>query len=349
MRPLAAFVLATLGAAAPACRPSPTPPAPDDAVIEVRTIVLAGEPASRITTAVGTLEPVARVLVAAQEEGVVTAVAVREGDPVRAGEVVVELDDRQIQAELAQAEAALEEAEARWRRVQALRAQGVMAEQDVDAARAAARIADARVEALHTRLSFTRIQAPVDGVVTSRRVEVGNLASPRVPLLELAAGDGLLLRVPVSELDVVRLAEGDHAAITVDALPGIALTGRIARIYPAADSASRQVTVELRIDGAPPAVRLGFLARAHLVLEEMPESLLVPEEAVMRGAEVESYVWLVRDGSAVMQPVKVGMRLDGRALIAEGLRPGDEVVVAGISRIREGIAVAVVNANAEAS
>lgn len=315
----------------------------------MRTIVLVSEPARRITTAIGTLEPVARVLVAAQEEGVVTAVTVREGDRVRAGEVVVELDDRQIQAELAQAEAALEEAEARWRRVQALSGQGVMAEQDVDAARAAARIAQARVEALHTRLSFTRIQAPVNGVVTSRRVEVGNLASPRVPLLELAAGDGVLLKVPVSELEVVRLAQGDRADVTVDALPGIKLDGWIARIYPAADSASRQVTVELRIDRVPPAVRLGFLARAHLVLDEMPESLLVPEEAVLRGAEVETYVWLVQDGAAILRPVSVGMRLDGRALITEGLSAGDQVIVAGISRVREGAPVTVVNQSAGVS
>jgi membrane fusion protein (multidrug efflux system) len=349
IRPLAALVVGSLAAAAPACRPSPPPPAPDDEVVEVRTIVLASEPASRITTAVGTLEPVARVLVAAQEEGVVTGVEVREGDRVRAGEVVVELDDRQIQAELTQAEAALEEAEARWRRVQALRAQGVMAEQDVDAARAAARIADARVEALRTRLSFTRIQAPVEGVVTSRRVEVGNLASPRVPLLELAAGDGLLLKVPVSELEVVRLAQGDRAEVTVDALPGVVLNGRIARIYPAADSTSRQVTVELRIGSAPPAVRLGFLARAHLVLEEMPDSLLVPEEAVLRGAEVDSYVWLVQDGVAVMRPVEVGMRLDGRALIAQGLSVGDEVIVAGISRVHDGVPVAVTGLGTGAS
>jgi len=92
---------------------------------------------------------------------------------------------RGIRAELAQAEASLEEARARWRRVETLRAEGVMAEQDVDAARAADRIAEARLEALRTRLSFTRIQSPVSGVVTARHVEVGDLASPRAALLEL--------------------------------------------------------------------------------------------------------------------------------------------------------------------
>lgn len=346
LRTVAALTLAAL--VTTGCDRTP-PPAPVEATpLEVETLRVRPEPARRVTTAVGTLEPVARVLVAAQEEGVVTAVAVREGDRVRAGQVVVELDDRQVRAELTQAEASVEEARARWRRVETLRAEGVMAEQDVDAARAADRIAEARLEALRTRLSFTRIQAPVSGVVTARHVEVGDLASPRAALLELAAGDGLLLRVPVSELEVVRLAEGDVADVTVDALPELRLQGRIARIYPAADSASRQVTVELAISGAPPTVRLGFLARAHLVLETIPAGLLVPEDAVLRGAEAASFVWLVREGVATMRPVEVDLRIDGRALIADGLAPGDEVVVRGMAKLRDGAPVAVVSAVAGA-
>jgi membrane fusion protein (multidrug efflux system) len=334
---LAVLVAAGCDRAAPPAADAAPPP-------EVEILRVVPEPARRVTTAVGTLEPVARVLVAAQEEGVVTAVTVREADRVRAGQVVVELDDRQVRAELTQAEASLEEARSRWRRVETLRAEGVMAEQDVDAARAADRIAEARLEALRTRLSFTRIQAPVSGVVTARHVEVGDLASPRAPLLELATGNGLLLRVPVSELEVVRLAEGDRADITVDALPELRLHGRIARIYPAADSMSRQVTVELAIADAPASVRLGFLARAHLVLETIQAGLLVPEDAVLRGAEAASFVWLVRDGVATMRPVEVGLRIDGRALIASGLAAGDEVVVRGMARLRDGAPVAVASA-----
>ena len=338
-RPAAALILmlpllVACERAAPPVADAPPPP-------EVSTIRVLPQPAQRVTTAVGTLEPIARVLVAAQEEGVVTAVAVREGDRVRSGQVVVALDDRQLRAELAQAEASGEEARARWRRVESLRAEGVMAEQDVDAARAANLIAEARLEALRTRLSFTRIQAPVSGVVTARHVEVGDLASPRAPLLELASGDGLLLRVPVSELEVVQLAEGDLAVVTVDALPELRLEGRIARIYPAADSTSRQVTVELRIGDVPPAVRLGFLARAHLVLETIPAALLVPEDAVLRGAEAASFVWLVRDGVASMRPVEVELRIDGRAVIGKGLAPGDEVIVRGTAKVRDGAPVAV--------
>jgi membrane fusion protein (multidrug efflux system) len=322
----------------PACSGGDPPPPPPEPVPEVVTATVRSAPAERTITAVGALEPVARVLVAAQAEGVVTAVHVREGDRVTAGQLLVELDRRELEAEMAQATAALEEAEATLKRVSSLRSDGLISEQELDSAQAAQRIAAAKVEALRTRLSFTRIVAPVSGVVVSRKVEVGNLASSRSPLFELASGSGLLLRVPVSELEVVKLDAGDPATVTVDALPNVTLAAHIQRLFPAADSASRQVTVELKIDNPPPAVRYGFLARAHLVVERIPEALTVPEEAVQRGSE-GSFVWAVADGVAQMRQVKVGDRLDGRALIDSGLAAGDRVVVQGTARLRDGLEV----------
>lgn len=293
----------------------------------------------RTITAVGTLQPVAKVLVAAQEEGLVTAVHVREGDRVAAGTVVVELDDREVLAELAEARANLEEAAAGWHRVESLHATGLASAQELDAAVARQRVGAARVDALETRLSFTRITAPVAGVVTAREVEVGDLASPRAPLLELASGHGLLLRVPVSELEVVRLKTGDTAEVSVDALPDLVLEGAIQRIFPAADSVSRQVTVELLIVETPPDVRYGFLARAHLVLERIPEALLVPETALQRGAEGGVFVWVVEGGAARMREVAVGHRFEGQAVVATGLAEGESVVLEGLARLRDGIAV----------
>jgi membrane fusion protein (multidrug efflux system) len=200
-------------------------------------------------------------------------------------------------------------------------------------------MAAARVDVLRTRLSFTRITAPVDGVVTARHVEVGNLAAPRSPLLEMAAGSGLLLRLPVSELDVVKLAPGDRVEVRVDAMPQLVLAGRIARIFPAAESASRQVTVEVALTNVPPGVRPGFLARAALVLERRENALLIPEAAVLRGAEVPFFVWVVEQDRVTVRPVRVAARLSGRALVEAGLQPGDEVVVEGFGRVRDGAVI----------
>ncbi len=321
---------------AAACAAPPSEPAPAAEVRQVRTVAVSTSLAERTLTAVGTLQPVARVSVAAQEEGVVNKVLVREGDAVRAGELLVQLDDRQLRAQLAEAEASTEEAQARWRRTQALRASGLLSAAEEDTSRAAARIAEARSEVLKTRLGFTRIGSPVDGIVVARHVEVGDLASPRSPLLELASGRGLLLRVPVSELEVVHIAPGNSARVTVDALPNLELAAHVTRIFPSADSASRQVTVELQVDDVPPKVRIGFLARAHLVLERRPSSVMIPEDAVQRGSETPTFVWVADGDHAIMRPVKLGWQLDNGVVIESGLAAGDELITEGRSGLRDG-------------
>jgi RND family efflux transporter MFP subunit len=337
MERTAAFL--AIGMLAVGCSGQPAPVEDAEVTVPVTTVAVRRQPVEHAITAVGTLQPVAKVLVAAQEEGLVTAVHVREGDRVARGEVVVELDDRELLAELAEARANLDEATAALQRVQSLHGTGLAAPQELDTAVAKQRVGAARVDALETRLSFTRIKAPVAGVVTSREVEVGDLASPRAPLLELASGQGLLLRVPVSELEVVSLHTGDPAEVSVDALPGLVFEGRIQRIFPAADSVSRQVTVELKVDRTPPAVRYGFLARARLVLERIPDALVVPETTLQRGAGGGTFVWVVENGTARMREVTVGHRFESQAVVTAGLADGEQVVLEGVARLSEGAAV----------
>lgn len=322
-------ILSGCGPGAGASAPAAPPP-------QVRTIRVVPEDVVLSTTVVGTLEPSARVVVAAQEEGVVTAVAVREGDRVAAGDLVVQLDDRRIRAELAEAEARLLDARAQARRAKALEEEGLISPSEADTIRASESMAEARAELLRTRASFSRITAPVDGVVLARHVEVGNLASPRTPLVELAAGPGLLLRVPVSELEVVHLRPGDAATVRVDALPDVSLSARIARVFPAAEGTTRQVTVELALEGSPAAVRPGFLARAVMALERRRGVLLVPEAALQRGSEAAHFVWVLDGDTARVRPVEPGERVDGRVVIRVGLAAGDEVVVEGLVRLRDG-------------
>ncbi len=331
-----ALVLATLGLIAAACG-GPPPEAPQNAGPRpVRVQAVEPTVAVRSLTAIGTLEPEARVAVSSQQEGLVAEVTVREGDAVTAGQVLVRLDDRELEALLAEARAAAEEAEARYRRTLALRASGLMPEAEEDAARAGTRIAAARVEVLETRLGFSRIEAPVAGTVITRHIEVGDLAAPRVPLLELAAGVGLRLRVPVSELDVVHLAPGDRAEVTVDALPGLVLDARIVRVFPSADPTTRQVTVELELEKAPRSVRIGFLARARLELERRDAAILVAEDAVQRAAETGAFVWVADGDVARVRPVTLGWRLGGRVVVESGLAAGDELILEGWAALRDG-------------
>ncbi len=318
----------------------PSSGGPPARTVEVKVVSVAPRPLTVTTMAVGTIEPENRVVVAAQEEGLLTALLVREGDHVQRGDALAHLDDRQLAAQLAEAQARLVEAEGQWRRARTLTQEGLITEADGDAARAAYEVAQARVEALRTRLSFTRITAPVEGVVTVRHVELGDLVGSRAPVVELAAGRRVL-RVPVSELDVVKLRPGDSCTVTVDALTQRAFSARIARIFPAADRASRQVTVEVVLEETAPEIRPGFLARAELVVERLPAAIVVPEPVVLRGSEFPTFVYVVEEGVARVRPVQVGLRRDGEAQILAGLAAGERVVIEGSSFLRDGTAVRV--------
>jgi len=339
MRALAVLTLIGVAVVSLSCQKAASGPVATPPAAAVRTIVLRPTPVEIATTVVGTLEPAAKVVVAGQEEGVVTAVHVREGDRVRAGQVVVQLDDRRVRSELAEAEALLLDAQARARRSLALEREGLLAASEADSTRASLAVAEARAEAARTKLSFTRITAPVDGVVTARRVEVGNLAAPRNGLLDIAAGAGLVLRVPVSELDVVHLNPGDAATVRVDALPELALQARITRVFPGAEGVSRQVTVELALPDAPATVRPGFLARARLVLQRRPDALLVPDAVVQRGSELPFFVWVLEGDLARVRRIEPGERADGQVVVRSGLAAGDEVVVEGMARLKDQAAV----------
>lgn len=308
--------------------------------ITVRSIEVRAEPLRVTITAVGTVEPENRVVVAAQEAGLVTALHVREGDTVAAGEVVVELDDRELRAQLAEERARLVEAEAQWGRASQLIADGLITQADADSAKATYQVSKARVEALETRLSFTQVTAPVAGVVTVRHVELGDLVAANTAVVELAAGRKVL-RVPVSELDVVHLSPGDPAKVSIDALPGVEIPAHVARIFPAADRSSRQVTVEVVLEHVPRQVRPGFLARAELVVERVSDAVMIPEPAVQRGSEIPQFVYVVQRGIAKVRPVKVGVRQGGKAQIVDGLAAGEVVVVDGAALLKDG---AVVNA-----
>lgn len=308
------------------------------APVRVGTLRVAREPLTVAITAVGTIEPENQITVAAQEDGLVTALLAREGDQVERGEVLVELDDRELSAQLAEAQARLVEAEAQWGRAESLRRDGLVTEAEADSARASLDVAKARVDALRTRVSFTRIVAPQDGVVTVRHVELGDVVGARSPVLELASGR-LVLRVPVSELEVVRLEVGDRAKVTVDALPETPVLASILRIFPAADKASRQVTVELVLDDPPDELRPGFLARADLVVRRLEDALMIPEPAIQRGSEINTFVWVIENGAARARPIQVGVRQGGRAQVEAGLQEGDEVVVEGAALLRDGEAV----------
>jgi RND family efflux transporter MFP subunit len=258
--------------------------------------------------------------------------------------VLARIDAPEIVAQLTSADAALELARSTAERSAQLFKQQIITAMEAERDQAALAAAQATRDQLRTRLGYATVRSPVSGVVLERRIEAGDITSAQQRLFSVADVSTLVVRVPVSELDVTALDEGDVVDVSLDALQGRTFAGRIRRIFPAADSITRLVPVEVALGGsAAREARPGFLARVTFRLDPRTGVLLVPSAAVLENTR-GPVVYVVRDGTAALRPVQRGSTFEGRVEITSGLAVGDSVVVAGNTNLRDGAKVRVVDA-----
>jgi HlyD family secretion protein len=319
-------------------------------------------------TATGTLEARNLVAIGSEVSGRIHRVLVDANDRVVAGQVLAEIDPEplaaqvaQVEAQLAQARAQLAQARATRRetrqartRVEGLVASGVAAEQDLDAAVAAADRATASVtlagaavaqasaalRLARSNLARTALRSPIDGVVLSRDVEVGQtvVASFQSPVLFQIAGDlrAMKASVDVDEADVGLVHEGENATFTVAAYLGRTFDARVVAVHNAARLVDRVVTyeAELDVDNADLALRPGMTVTAEIVARRIPDALMVPGAALRFAPAGEpaasggNRIWILRDGRPVAIEVEiVGQNDTLTAIAAPELEPGAPVIV----------------------
>jgi membrane fusion protein (multidrug efflux system) len=278
----------------------------------------------------------------AQLGGALLAVHVEEGDGVRAGQVLAEVDSRELRAQLRSAEASLDLAKSTAERSELLFKDRVVTAAEYERDKAGLAAAQASLDAVRTRLGYAAVRAPTTGVVTEKRVEAGDVVQTQSRLFTIADLSMLVVRVQVSELDIMGLSEGQRADVTVDALGASRFEGRIRRIFPAADSLTRMVPVEIALSG--PAVRRlrpGYLARVTVRLGERPGVLLTPVSSVVGSRDARA-VFVFKDGKVERRLVRTGQASGDVVEILEGLVEGDSVVVAGADNLRDGAEVRIV-------
>lgn len=301
---------------------------------------------ARTLTVSGVIEPIRTVAVNSQLAGALTAVNVEEGDTVRSGDVLARIDDRELQAQLEAAETEFQVAESAWDRSQKLFTDKIVTLAEYDRDRAAYVSAKAKRDQLQTRVAYAKVEAPISGVVTEKRVEAGDVVAPQSRLFTVVDLSTMVVPVQVSELDVVDLHVGDHVDLVMDAFPGRTFDGRIRRIFPSADPTTRLVPVEVALRGeALKLARPGFLARATFALGAHEGVLLLPASALVGGQRSQS-VFVVEDGHALRRAVTVGLASQGRIEMVSGVKAGERVVTVGNNTLQDGALVRIVGAEA---
>ena len=297
---------------------------------------------SREATVAGVLSPIRTVGVNAQLAGSLLSVRVEEGDIVREGQVLAEVDSRELRAQVRSADASLALAKSTAERSTVLYKDRVVTAAEHERDQAALASAQATLDALKTRLGYAQVRASTGGVITEKRNEAGDVIGNQARLFTIADVSTLVVRVQVSELDISGISEGQAADVTVDAIPDAKFQGKIRRIFPAADSVTRMVPVEVALSGSAVArLKPGYLARVTVKLGERPDILLTPLSSVVGSRDARA-VYILHGKKVERRLVRIGQASGEVVEILEGVAEGDSVVIAGAEQLRDGAEVRIV-------
>lgn len=295
-------------------------------LVEVATVRMEEVAASARRT--GSLRAEREIRILPQEEGRIVALPRHAGDSVRQDDLLLQLDDALLLAELRKSEAQRRQMEIDVNRLAQLIHNHLVREEDLARARTALDIAVAEEQLLRTRLGYTRIHAPFAGVISERHAEPGDVVPRYSHILTLTDLSSLVTTTSVSELLLPHLAVGDAVTIQIDALGNTPYPGRILRMYPGINTTTRQGTVEVELTPVPAGARPGQLCRVQLTGHPQPR-MLIPFAALRRDNLGEFVFVLDEEERARRHAVHSGLKIGEDIELLEGPAEGSKVIIKG--------------------
>ncbi|MGB3290768.1 MAG: efflux RND transporter periplasmic adaptor subunit, partial [Burkholderiaceae bacterium] len=295
----------------------------------------------RGVSAVGSLRSENSVILRPEIAGRISEINFTEGGKVKKGQVLLRLDNSVAKAALQQAQANLSLASSQHRRAVELVKQGFISKQARDEAGSNLRVQQAAEALAKAHLDKTAILAPFDGLIGLRNVSVGDYVSSGTDLAPIESIDPLQVDFRIPEQFLSEVHEGVKLALSFDALPGQSREGQVGAISPLVDVGGRSILLRANVPNSDGALRPGMFARVRLQFSD-DQALVVPETALVPSGE-EQYVFRIVDGRAERVVVQVGQRRGGRVEIVTGLKPNDQVITAGLQKVRDGDQVQVLS------
>jgi len=273
--------------------------------------------------------------IAPQSGGRIQKINVEVGDFVYAGQILAEMD----RVQLDQAKLRLANAETELGRLKQLYEQGGLAQSDYEAAELNYEVSKSTYDNL---LENTVLRSPVNGVVTARGYDRGDMYGMASPIFTVQQIVPVKILVGISEADYTKVKKGDKVSLTVDALPGKTYSGTIRRIYPTIDPLTHTVNIEVQVPNQNRELRPGMYAKVNVTFG-YSYNIVVPDAAVVRlQGSGQRNVFVVENGTAVQREVSLGRHFDGQYEILSGIEEGEQIVVKGGSALRNGAAVEVI-------
>lgn len=281
---------------------------------------------------VGTVRPKLRAVIEAKVSGKIEKLLVAPGQQVKAGDLLAQLDAREIQAKLDQALALRDQATRDLERARKLFEQKITTQAEFDTAQARERVAAGAVTETQTALSYTKVVAPFDGVVARKLADVGDLAAPGKSILEMEDPAALRFEADVPEALISEIKIGDKLPVRVSAVT-TDLEGTVVEMAPVADPSSRTFLVKLDL---PPAegVRSGQFGRV-LVPTGKTDAVWVPASALIVRGQMET-VFVAVNQHAQLRLVRTGKHTNSEVELLAGLSRGENVITEGAAELHDG-------------
>ena len=288
--------------------------------------------------ATGEIEAVQSIMLRPEVDGRIVSILFREGDEVPQGAALFKVDDAELKAQVAQAQANRDLSAQALTRTRQLIADKASSQADLERAEATARSDQAQLDLLELRLSRTTVRAPFGGVTGQRKVSLGDYVTSSKDLVSLQTVNPERAAFQVPERYAERLRRGQRVAFRVAALPGQEFVGVVDFVDPVVQLPGRTITVKALVPNPKRALQAGMYVDLRLAAEVRPNAVVVPEQAIVpiQGA---NFVFVVREGKASKRQVGLGIRAPGIAEIRSGLDAGDTVVVGGQERLQDGMPV----------
>ena len=300
--------------------------------VTVRTVAVEDLERPATEEIVGTVRAKLQAAIEAKVSARIESLLVAPGQTVTAGDLIAQLDPREIQARFDQAMALREQAVRDLARARELFAKKITTQSEFDSAQARAGVAEGAAREMETMLGYTKVVAPFDGIVTRKLADVGDLAAPGKPIIEMENPRVLRFEADVPEALVGNLTLGETLPVQVSS-GGERFMGTVAEIAPVADPASRTFLAKLDLPHAT-GLRSGQFGRVWIPTGKV-KSIRIPASAVVTRGQMEC-VFVATNQHAQLRIVRTGERSENEVEVLSGLSPGEKVVRDGVETLRDG-------------
>jgi len=293
-------------------------------------------------TLTGTLQPRRIIHVYNQASGMLVKLPYYEGDRVQADDILAQLDDTIIKAEYNKAHTTLKQAQIDYGRLKKLAKNNLTSKELLVRAKTKISFDQSEYNLQKKRLSYTRIKAPWQGVISERLVEVGDVLPLHTHFMSLIDISNLKMTLSLSELYISQITIGDAIHYQIDALGKQIWSGEIERIFPEINAQTRKGIIELKLTPVPEGAKPGQLARIRLSTAK-EEVLVIPLSAI-RYDQQGAYVFVVNTDTKISRTnIITGKKYTQKMEVLEGLKVGDKIVQKGLFGLRTGKKVKILN------